>query len=138
MVSIPLSRASCGEAKETRRWSSSISPSSSWKTPETALISVDLPAPLSPAKATTSPGWTSSETPASACTPPKCLVASRTVRIGAGSFNLPSSEISPLRLVDQHGNDDHRAHRYELPERLDVDEHQPVLDDRDYQRAGYR
>src|SRR5271156_3604106 len=138
MVSIPLSRASCGEEKETRRWSSSISPLSSWKTPETAFIRVDLPAPLSPARATTSPGCTSSETPASAWTPPKCLVALRTVRIGAVSLNLAPSQKPPLCLVDQHGNDDHRAHRDELPERLDVDEHQPVLDDRDDEGAGDR
>src|SRR5271154_434133 len=138
MVSIPLSRASCGEEKETRRWSSSISPLSSWKTPETALIRVDLPAPLSPARATTSPGCTSSETPASACTPPKCLVASRTVRMGARSLNLAPSQKLALRLVDQHGNDDHRAHRDELPKRLHVDEHQPILDDSDDKGAGDR
>src|SRR5271168_4818068 len=138
MVSIPLSRASCGEEKETRRWSSSISPLSSWKTPETALIRVDLPAPLSPARATTSPGCTSSETPASACTPPKCLVALRTVRMGARSLNLTPSQELALRLVHQHGNDDHRAHRDELPERLDVDEHQSILNDRNHQRAGDR
>src|ERR1700722_6009500 len=138
MVSIPLSRASCGEEKETRRWSSSISPSSSWKTPEMALIRVDLPAPLSPAKATTSPGCTSSETPASACTPPKCLVALRTARMGARSLSLAPSEVATLCLVDQHGNDDHRAHRDELPERLDIDEHQTILDDRDDEGAGDR
>src|SRR5271170_1305283 len=138
MVSIPLSRASCGEEKETRRWSSSISPLSSWKTPETAFIRVDLPAPLSPARATTSPGCTSSETPASACTPPKCLVALRTVRMGARSLNLAPSQKLALRLVDQHGNDDHRAHRDELPERLDIDEHQTILDDRDDEGAGDR
>src|SRR5271155_4897892 len=132
MVSIPLSRASCGEEKETRRWSSSISPLSSWKTPETALIRVDLPAPLSPAKATTSPGCTSRETPASACTPPKCLVALRTVRIGARSLNLTPSQKPALRLVDEHGNDDHRTHCNELPERLDVDEYQSILNNRDY------
>src|SRR5271168_2973705 len=126
MVSIPLSRASCGEEKETRRRSSSISPSSSWKTPEIALIRVDLPAPLSPAKATTSPGCTSSETPASACTPPKCLLALRTARMGARSLSLAPSEIPALRLVDQHRNDDHGADRDELPERLDVDEDEAI------------
>ena len=36
------------------------------KTPEMALMMVDLPAPLSPASATTSPGWTSNDTPFSA------------------------------------------------------------------------
>src|ERR1700735_2801068 len=135
---MPLSRASCGEEKAMRRRSSWISPTSSWKTPEIALIRVDLPAPLSPARATTSPGCTSSETPASAWTPPKCLVALRTVRMGARSLNLAPSQKLALRLVDQHGNDDHRAHRDELPERLDVDEHQSILNARNNERAGDR
>src|ERR1700691_4624592 len=135
---MPLSRASCGEAKATRRPSSTISPSSAWNTPEIALISVDLPAPLSPASATTSPGKTSSETLVSAWTPPKCLETPRTTRIGERSLNLPPTQKTTLRLIDQHGDDDHRADRDELPERLDIDEHQAVLDHCDDQRAGDR
>src|ERR1700679_3691313 len=117
---MPLSRAACGETNDTLAPSSSISPSSTWNTPEIALIRVDLPAPLSPAKATTSPGCTSSETPASACTPPKCLVALRTVRMRATHLNLTPSQEPALRLVHQPGNDDHRAPRDELPLRIDV------------------
>src|ERR1700722_7986915 len=114
---MPLSRPSCGETNATRRPSRTISPSSAWNTPEIALISVDLPAPLSPAKATTSPGKTSRETLFNAWTPPKCLETLRTPRIGASSLNLPSSQKTTLRLIDEHRNNDHGADRDELPER---------------------
>src|SRR6185369_14869788 len=101
-------------------------------------MTVDLPAPLSPASATTSPGWMSNETLLSACTPPKCLETLRTARMGATSLNLTPSDEAALELVDQHGDDDDGADGDELPERLDVDEHQPVLDDGDHQCAGDR
>jgi hypothetical protein len=44
---------------------------------------VDLPAPLSPRRQSTSPAETVSETPASATTGPNCLVMSRTSMSGA-------------------------------------------------------
>src|SRR5882724_8861964 len=131
MVSMPLSRASCGLENAVRLPSSRISPSSYWNTPEIALITVDLPAPLSPATATTSPGWTSNDTLLRACTPPKCLETLRTERIV--SLNGAPSHEAALGLIDQHGNDDDGADRHELPERLDVDEDQAVLDDGDDQ-----
>src|SRR5262245_46828699 len=80
----------------------------------------------------------SKETLFSACTPPKCLETFRTVRMAAGSLNLPPSHEATLGLVDQHGDDDHGADRDELPERLDIDEDEPVLDDGNDERAGYR
>src|SRR6478672_3641022 len=45
--------------------------------PATHLISVDLPAPLSPTSAITSPARTSKSTAVSACTEPKLLERSR-------------------------------------------------------------
>jgi hypothetical protein len=42
-------------------------------TPETILISVDLPEPFSPTRQWTSPARTSMSTSRSACTPPKTL-----------------------------------------------------------------
>src|SRR3954468_5690341 len=104
---MPLSRASCGLENWVRLPSSRMSPSSYWKTPEIALMTVDLPAPLSPASATTSPGWMSNETLLRACTPPKCLETLRTERIVAGSLNLTPSHEAALGLIDQHRNDDH-------------------------------
>src|SRR5437764_6572595 len=47
------------------------------------FTSVDLPAPLSPRRATIAPGWTSMSTPASAWTRPKCLTTPRTSRSGS-------------------------------------------------------
>src|SRR5204862_8109177 len=48
--------------------------------PAIALISVDLPAPLSPTSATTSPASTSKSTPVRASTAPKRLVTPLTSR----------------------------------------------------------
>src|SRR5208337_1588280 len=107
---MPFSRPSWGVAKLICSPPRRMSPSSWRNTPEIALMIVDLPAPLSPASATTSPGWTSNDT-------------WRTERRGAESLNLsPSPQQAALRLVDEHGDYDDRADRDELPERLDVDE----------------
>ena len=54
------------------------------------------------------------------------------------SLNLPHSQKAPLRLVNQHGDDDHRADGDELPERFDIDEDETVLNDGDDERAGDR
>src|ERR1700712_2126049 len=101
------------------------------------LVKVDFPAPLSPANATTSPARRVKSTRSSACTPPKRLDKPRTSSTGSCGWSLidASSAEAPLALVDQHRDDDHHAHRDELPERLDIEEHQAVLDHRDDQRA---
>src|SRR5947208_12998916 len=52
--------------------------------PATHLINVDLPAPLSPTSAITSPSRTSKATSCSACTDPKLLETSRSSRVGGG------------------------------------------------------
>src|ERR671938_178584 len=52
--------------------------------PATHLISVDLPAPLSPTSAITSPSRTSKFTRSSACTAPKLFETSRSSRVGRG------------------------------------------------------
>src|SRR5712691_611406 len=59
-----------------------ISPLSAECVPATHLISVDLPAPLSPTSAITSPARTSKSTSDSACTEPNDLVMSRSSRSG--------------------------------------------------------
>src|SRR5271165_4076868 len=118
---MPFSRASCGVEKAIGLPSSRISPESWRNTPEIALMMVDFPAPLSPASATTSPGWTSNDTPFKACTAPKAFETLRTERIGSASLNLSPSHEATLGLVDEHRNDDDNADRDELPKRLDVD-----------------
>src|SRR5881392_2524716 len=52
------------------------------------LISVDLPAPLSPTSAITSPSFTSKSTSVSACTEPNDLERPRSWRSGDGSLIL--------------------------------------------------
>src|SRR3712207_288609 len=71
---MPLSRASWGDSNRTGSPSNEISPVSGGKTPVIALINVDLPAPLSPISATTSPERTSKSTSFKACTAPKDLL----------------------------------------------------------------
>src|SRR5271170_4780718 len=138
MVSMPFSRASCGVAKAIGSPPSRISPESCRKTPEIALMMVDLPAPLSPASATTSPGWTSNDTAFSAWTAPKAFETFRTDKIGSASLNGSPSHQATLSLVDEHRDDDDNADGDELPERLDIDEDQTILDDRNDERAGDR
>src|SRR3954463_2062797 len=55
------------------------------------LIRVDLPAPLSPTTARTSPAWRSRSTPRSASTGPKLLRRSETCRTGVTTF-LPAPD----------------------------------------------
>src|SRR4051812_8893189 len=119
------------------------------------LISVDLPAPLSPASATTSPACTARPTSRNASTPPNRIEAPRTCRtasvIGQLRAGVPrgfrpsggrTGSCGPpeafLGLVDEHRQHDDGPDRDELPERIHVDEDQPELDDRDDQRADQR
>src|SRR5437588_234059 len=62
--------------------SKAISPESMAWMPATHLISVDLPAPLSPTSAITSPFRTSKSTSVSACTEPKDFETPRSSRSG--------------------------------------------------------
>src|SRR3954454_12843950 len=74
---MPSAEASCGELSEAGSPSNSTSPESYDWTPASPLISVDLPAPLSPTSALTLPGWTCMFTPLSTSTGPKLLRMSR-------------------------------------------------------------
>ena len=65
--------------------------------PEIDLISVDLPAPLSPTRATTSPGWTSRSTSLSASTGPKLFVKPFSARRGCDR-NRPRTAAAVLWL----------------------------------------
>ena len=58
-VSMPASRASIGLRKVTFRPSMKMSPLSGTTAPDSALIRLDLPAPLSPITARISPGYSS-------------------------------------------------------------------------------
>src|SRR5262245_25147800 len=103
---MPPSRASCGLASTIVSPLYRISPSSGWKTPEMTLISVDFPAPLSPASATTSPAARVRLTFSRACTPPKRLLMFRASRRNGTSFIDPPSAKAFLALIDEHRDDD--------------------------------
>src|SRR2546429_3601753 len=77
-----MSLAALGEPTSTFLPSKRIVPESSARLPDNALTMVDLPAPLSPINATTSPRWTSKSAASSALTAPKLRVRPRASRIG--------------------------------------------------------
>src|SRR3970282_1803658 len=97
MVATPWSSASRGESKSTGRPARRTAPAVGRWTPATTLTSVDLPAPLSPQRARTSPSRTARETSLSASTAPKRIESRWTSRRGAPS--LPGD----IGGVDQHG-----------------------------------
>ena len=94
------SRPGAGDRDRSRRRSGS-SPASASGCPAIVLTSVDLPAPLSPTRPTTSPAWTSKSTPSSACTAPKRLLT-------------PSSASSERRSRSSS----RRSDAYEIPASL--------------------
>src|ERR1700722_12936541 len=102
------------------------------------LMRVDLPAPLSPARARTSPACTVKEPSFSAWTPPKRLETFSASSTGEGVDTLSiRSTLSNLflNLINKNGNDDHDPNGHKLPKRFDVDKDQSVLDHRNDQRA---
>src|SRR5690349_2968336 len=90
-TSMPSLLASVGPLIVTGSPSNSTSPLSIGWMPATHLISVDLPAPLSPTSAVTSPARTVKSTPCSTCTGPKCLSTPRSCRIGSVTTTPPGT-----------------------------------------------
>ena len=101
-VAIPLARASRGESNSTGSPSNRYSPSLGLCTPERVLMSVDLPAPLSPSRQVTSPARTNIDTSWRAITDPKYLETFLTSRIGGPVGRA---------LVDRRGLG-HLGHRF--------------------------
>src|SRR6185437_1962800 len=109
---MPSLLASVGPWIATGSPSNSTSPLSIGWMPATHLTSVDLPAPLSPTSAVTSPARTVKSTPCSTCTGPKCLSTPRSCgcaagvagRASAGVVGLLDAELpaSGLRGRDAH------------------------------------
>ena len=89
---MPRSSAVRGLAIWTGSPLNRISPASGWYTPARIFIRVDLPAPFSPTRAWTSPGWSSKLASASAWTPGKSLVIPviSTSRSRIGSSSKPA------------------------------------------------
>src|ERR1700722_13051668 len=147
MVSIPQSRACWGLSNLISLPAYRKLPPSAWWTPEMILIRVDLPAPLSPARARTSPGCRVRETSFRAWTPPNRFDTFSASRIGEEFVVLATWSILSnlfLNLINQHGNDDHDPDRHELPKRFDIHKDETVLnhgnnqstDDRPNDRPG--
>src|SRR5215212_4814434 len=128
-------------------------PSSGWWTPLRHLMSVDLPAPLSPSSARTSSRRNSRLTLSRASVAPNRFVTLRTSRIGvsfsswlvcsrsastSASPSLESAEPSleaPAKHVELHGEDDDAAGDYQLPVLVDVQQVETVRDDPENERA---
>src|SRR3954463_12103409 len=67
-------------------------PALALSSPERRLISVDLPAPFGPMTAWISPTWTSSDTPATARSPPKRFSRPRAASATSGMAGLADRE----------------------------------------------
>src|ERR671916_390179 len=109
---MPRSRASRGEPKRTSSPSTSTFPSSCWWTPERILIRVDFPAPLSPSRHMTSPAPTLMEMSCRAMTCPKyfeTFCTSISGVEGAVSISGGLRRFLADKVVDQHGDEQHRA-----------------------------
>src|SRR3954452_1370174 len=116
-----------------------ISPSLAGWAPESTRICVDLPAPLPPTRATTSPAWRSTLTPSTACTPPNETRMSRISTSGGGRpapvsgtivvgsltlvIGAPSPRAAPGPRVEAHGDDEHDPDVDVLGRRVDLEQH---------------
>src|SRR5262249_46031613 len=110
-------------------------PSSGFWKPEMILISVDLPAPLSPSSPSTSPFWRCRLTSRSAVTGPKRLATFSTRR--TSSDTAPPPDTADVD-VDDHRDDDRDAEDEVQVVRVDALERQAVAQDVEEQRAEQR
>src|SRR5918993_1836691 len=120
---MPASSASRGEPKATGAPSTRNAPLVGRCTPDSVLIRVDLPAPLSPRRHRTSPPRTVIETPASAITGPKCLTMLRTSMRGGSATMLTAMSALPSDLladevVEQNREQQHGAEKDLEPVRI--------------------
>src|SRR3954454_14375004 len=69
--------------------------------PAMPLISVDLPAPLSPTRAMTSPAKARKSTSCSACTAPKCLDTPRSSSTGRSPFTCAAVSVTRLLRIEK-------------------------------------
>src|SRR5579864_517291 len=122
---MPASSASRGERKRTGLPSTRYCPSSGENTPASILISVLLPAPLSPSRQCTSPCARRSVTPDSAMTGPKYLSTFSSCRIrsdmAVSRASAPAQRDAPAdEVVEQHGHQQHAAEEDAVPVVVDA------------------
>src|ERR1041384_7463055 len=117
-------------ADERQRLPTQISPDSGLRNPATRRSVVVLPQPEGPSSATSSPGFTSSESPSTAATSPECRVSALTATPAPPS--VPHAEdVAPERgLHDRHGREGQHEHhepehgdRAELAFFLQIEDH---------------
>src|SRR5882762_9056233 len=109
---MPASSASRGERKCTGLPSTRYSPSSGGNTPASVLISVLLPAPLSPSRQCTSPLPRRRVTPDSAITGPKYfeMLSSCSRYSDIALPSAPAERDAPAdEVVEQHRDQQHAA-----------------------------
>src|SRR4051812_35521753 len=121
---MPRAKASRGEENTVGSPSTAIVPSSGRSRPESILIRVDLPAPLSPSRQTTSPALTLIDTSARATTGPKYFDTERASTIGfaADAMVLVPSDVPAGVLVDQDGGEQHQPEDRLIPIVVDAGE----------------
>src|ERR1700744_6175654 len=120
---MPRSSASFGDSKCTGLPSTRYWPAEGACTPASVLISVDLPAPLSPSRQCTSPRRRRSVTPESAITLPKYLLTFSSDRMMSSCLRVSDMVVSRLRLrdatayivVEQHRDQQHHAEEHAEP-----------------------
>src|SRR5690606_35480721 len=128
IVSMPYFLASrgleiCASSPLTKIW-----PASRLYAPDRILMRVDLPAPLWPSSATTSPGWRSTEASSTARMPPKAIemfrmstsgVPVRSTRAFVSATIVPPLDAFPVHGVEPHRDHQHGAHDDALQRRID-------------------
>src|SRR5689334_1707167 len=135
-VAMPRSSASGGESKATGAPSTRYVPALGGCTPARILISVDLPAPLSPSRQWTSPRRSWRLTSWRAATVPKTLLTpSSSRRCSAGAMSPRSRDAAAHVVVEQHGDEQHQAQEHAEPVRIDVGVGDADLHDAEDQRA---
>src|SRR3954453_16504688 len=103
-----------GGAFVTRRSPSAIVPAVTTRSPERRLIRVDLPAPFGPMTAWISPVRTSSETSATACSPPKRFVSLSARSAASGMAGLAGGERRGRGARPRHAGRGAESHLEEL------------------------
>ena len=105
-------------------------------TPDRILISVDLPAPLSPSRQWTSPGSTAIDTSCSAITLPKYLSTFAKLDQRRGHHRLRVARLQH-EAVEEHGDDQHRAHEQLEPVGVDAGVEDAHLDEAEDEGAEH-
>src|ERR1041384_6971679 len=133
---MPRSSASRGESRGTGVPSTRYVPALGGWTPARILISVDLPAPLSPSRQWTSPRRSRRLTSWRAATVPNRLLTPSSSRMWSARAMSPRPRDAAAHVVvEQHGDEQHQAQEHAEPVRIDVGIGEADLHDAEDQRA---